>query len=532
MFFPEQLSLPHIRRVSIRNIYAKSMGELLSSMPPGSIGDWKSIALNGFEWYFELHEELKPTLLYRSDYASNTLNPEWEMPSEFAKDAKLCKHRKIRFIVYFRRRTDKNRSSSKPDEVAGTEYPETCNIQEEDIVFEEAIDMKALLPLNLKSLVSFNRLPINTYAFQLGQCGYFVSPKFAKVLSASSGLTLVQPEMTANIKELEKPQIRYVLGSMIETEKIIEQTRVERASLQKQIETLLSKFMGNKPDNSFDEALNTDAAILQQKKSNDALKVLLEEMEQAYQLEKKKVDEDSKKISERFQALKRNRDEYKEKYVQLKVANGGQGSNLVSPENIDLDVGSKVNNRSHVNGRKSINSLREELADVMFKCKIREIKIIVELKKIYPIAALTGHREYMYSIRGLQLPGTDLRSYEEDQISTALGYICHLVSLISDFFDINLRYEPVHRGSRSFMRDNFAANHITPTMGANVNSMGVILEYPLYWSGVDRSRFDTAVKYLDHNIDHILSKSNVILQNPRTHMLAKLLRLYDSQLGL
>ena len=197
----------------------------------------------------------KPTLLYRSDYASNTLNPEWEMPSEFAKDAKLCKHRKIRFVVYCRRRADKNRSSSKPDEVAGTEYPETCNTKEEDIVFEEAIDMNALLPLNLKSLVSFNRLPINTYAFQLGQCGYFVSPKFAKVLSASSGLTLVQPEMTANIKELEKPQIRYVLGSMIETEKIIEQTRVERASLQKQIETLLSKFMGNKPDNSFDEAL-------------------------------------------------------------------------------------------------------------------------------------------------------------------------------------------------------------------------------------------------------------------------------------
>ena len=151
-------------------------------------------------------------------------------------------------------------------------------------------------------------------------------------------------------------------------------------------------------------ALNTGAAILQQKKSNDALKVLLKEMEQAYQLEKKKVDEDSKKISERFQALKHNRDEYKERYVQLKVANGEQVSNLVSPENIDLDVGSKVNNRSHVNGRKSISSLREELADVMFKCKIREIKIIVELKKIYPIVALTGHREYMYSIPRLAAP--------------------------------------------------------------------------------------------------------------------------------
>ena len=55
--------------------------------------------------------------------------------------------------------------------------------------------------------------------------------------------------------------------------------------------------------------------------------------------------------------------------------------NLVSPENIDLDVGSKVNNRSHVNGRKSINSLREELADVMFKCKIREIKNNCRIEK-------------------------------------------------------------------------------------------------------------------------------------------------------
>ena len=63
MFFPEQLSLPHIRRVSIRNIYAKSMGELLSSMPPGSNDDWKSIALNGFEWYFELHEESKANFI-------------------------------------------------------------------------------------------------------------------------------------------------------------------------------------------------------------------------------------------------------------------------------------------------------------------------------------------------------------------------------------------------------------------------------------------------------------------------------------
>ena len=36
-----------------------------------------------------------------------------------------------------------------------------------------------------------------------------------------------------------------------------------------------------------------------------------------------------------------------------------------------------------------------------------------------------------------------IRSYEEDQISTALGYICHLVLLLSDFFDIYLIKRPL-----------------------------------------------------------------------------------------
>ena len=407
MFFPEQLSLPHIRRVSIRNIYTKKLGQILSRVPSSGVDDRKSIALNRFEWYFELYEESKPTLLYRSECVSSTLNPEWEMPSAFAKDVKLCKHRKLRFVVYYRRRSEEGESDTQPDKASGTENPEIRNThEEEDIVFEEAIDMNALLPLNLKSLVSFNRLPINTFAFQLGQCGYFVSPKFAKVLSASSGLTLLQPEMAANIKELEKPQIRYVLGSMIETEKIIEQTRIERVSLQKQIEDLLSNFIGKRSKDSLADAVNVDAAILQQKRSNDALQELLEDMEEAYQLEKKKVEEDSNKISERFQALKRNRDKYKEKFIQLNDANyvedkGHKDSDHVSLENINVHVGSKVNNDSPANGMKSISSLREELDDIMFKCKIRETKIIVELKKIYPIVALTGHHEYMYSIRGL-----------------------------------------------------------------------------------------------------------------------------------
>ena len=506
VFLPEQLSLPQIHKISIRNIYTKTLDKILSSNNNNNNSNSKIVALTKLEWYFEFYDSTSTNLLYRSVNIKNTLNPEWNLPIEFTKDQQLCKYNVVQFIVYLKKQQDDN-------------------VLEK--VFEETIDMKTLIPLNLKSLVSFYRLPLNSYMFQLGQCGYFVTPKFANVLSKSSGLNLVQPETYENRKLLTKPQIKYVLGSMIETEKIIQQTKIERTSLEKQIQILLDEYKSKRYNNNNNNNTNQqdiDVAIIQQQKSNEELKLLLKNMENAYAEEKKNIDLKGKRIEKRFKSLQENSNNFKEQYINI---HANETDDVLSTEEITL-----VEDKEKKKDKNSIEVLKKQFKTAAFKCKIREVKIIVELKRIYPIVELTGHREHIYSIRGLQLPGKDLRSYEEDQISTALGYICHLVLLLSDFFDINLRYEPVHRGSRSFIRDNFAANHISPTTTTNTNTVAINMDYPLFWSGVDRNRFDIAVRYLEHDIDRLLLKRNVILQNGRMHMLAKLLKLFDKELGI
>ena len=48
----------------------------------------------------------------------------------------------------------------------------------------------------------------------------------------------------------------------------------------------------------------------------------------------------------------------------------------------------------------------------------------------------------------ISLPATD-----EETLSVALGYTCHLVSMIAQFLDLPLRYPMNSRGSRSTLMD-------------------------------------------------------------------------------
>lgn len=44
---------------------------------------------------------------------------------------------------------------------------------------------------------------------------------------------------------------------------------------------------------------------------------------------------------------------------------------------------------------------------------------------------------------------------DETMISVALGYVCHLVTMIAYFLHVPLRYPTVHAGSRSKIYDHF-----------------------------------------------------------------------------
>mgnify|MGYP003332243046 CR=1 FL=1 len=81
--------------------------------------------------------------------------------------------------------------------------------------------------------------------------------------------------------------------------------------------------------------------------------------------------------------------------------------------------------------------------------------------------------EQLLSIRGLILPMKNMLSHEEEQVSTALGYVAHLVHLLAKVFQVALRYQIVPGGSRSRIRNCLP-----------LKTQAEFLEYPLYWRGV------------------------------------------------
>ncbi|ETN21170.1 hypothetical protein PPTG_01440 [Phytophthora nicotianae INRA-310] len=71
-------------------------------------------------------------------------------------------------------------------------------------------------------------------------------------------------------------------------------------------------------------------------------------------------------------------------------------------------------------------------------------------------------------------------------ISTALGYIAHLVFMLSKYLQVNLRYRVVPYSSRSFLKDE-----INDPQG----------EYPLYRRGVERERHEKAIRFLRKDVE-------------------------------
>jgi len=102
-------------------------------------------------------------------------------------------------------------------------------------------------------------------------------------------------------------------------------------------------------------------------------------------------------------------------------------------------------------------------------------------------------------------------------VSTALGYLCHLVQLTAKYLQVPLRYTPAHCASRSCMRDDV----IRPTV-----------EYPLYGKvppasspEAASSPFSIALLMLSRDVKQLLASQGLAMGD--AHMLAALRRLFS-----
>ncbi|XP_078381064.1 UV radiation resistance-associated gene protein-like [Oculina patagonica] len=97
---------------------------------------------------------------------------------------------------------------------------------------------------------------------------------------------------------------------------------------------------------------------------------------------------------------------------------------------------------------------RESFVKLTAQLNIRRRQLISELMTIYPIAELQDSKDFL--ICGVRLPNCEsdeFQAMDEETLSVALGYTCHLVSMIAIFLDLPLRYPMNSRGSRSTVKD-------------------------------------------------------------------------------
>ncbi|KAG8431293.1 hypothetical protein GDO86_019109 [Hymenochirus boettgeri] len=136
--------------------------------------------------------------------------------------------------------------------------------------------------------------------------------------------------------------------------------------------------------------------------------------------------------------------------------------------------------------RKESTAKREMFLKANAQLTIRCRQLLSELSYIYPIDT----QEKDYFVCGVKLPNSeDFQAKDDGSVAVALGYTAHLVTMISFFLQVPLRYPVLHKGSRSAIKDNI-----------NDKLTEKEREFPLYPKGGEKLQFDYGVYLLNKNI--------------------------------
>jgi hypothetical protein len=143
--------------------------------------------------------------------------------------------------------------------------------------------------------------------------------------------------------------------------------------------------------------------------------------------------------------------------------------------------------REAVEVEEEVMNADEVLLQKEFLVAVRQRKLVGELQRIYPIERRSGEQEYR--IRGLELPADVVNTTRDDElVASALGYVCHVIMMLSKYLEVPLRYALECRSSRSLILDATVEYAV----------------FPLYKRGVERERFEWAVYLLKKDIQQLL----------------------------
>ena len=162
---------------------------------------------------------------------------------------------------------------------------------------------------------------------------------------------------------------------------------------------------------------------------------------------------------------------------------GARQTNLQNSSHFLVRIGEY--RTAHSDGSSMVD-LSSELSDVLKRLSLRRIHLLRELSQLYIIENFSRFR----TIRGLALPSiTGLKKCElrdEESISAALGFLIHRISITTRIVDFPVAVRLISNGSKSVIK--------------NPSSVPSLIEFPLYYKGVDKTKFIAGVGLLRDSI--------------------------------
>ncbi|KAK6516779.1 hypothetical protein TWF506_006668 [Arthrobotrys conoides] len=202
---------------------------------------------------------------------------------------------------------------------------------------------------------------------------------------------------------------------------------------------------------------------------------------------------DARKIvsreKKRLEALRKHRDALKQSISGRKAA-------------IDAGIENRAVAKLHLQNAKQLLHQRVVEAGNTVTAMATRRKVILDyLTKIYPIEHIP-EQPLNFTICNLHLPNEPPEGHNEDVIAAALGYVAHLVYLLSFYLSVYLRYPILPKGSSSMVQDP-----ISVIQGSRY--------FPLWAKGVPYFRFEYAIFLLNKNIEQLMESQKCIVLDIR-----------------
>nr|CAB3267582.1 UV radiation resistance-associated gene protein [Phallusia mammillata] len=246
----------------------------------------------------------------------------------------------------------------------------------------------------------------------------------------------------------------------------------------------------------FQKIISCQESIMQKRKSlEDTRKTIQKFQEKAKKHNDMKVELENlqHKINHLRQLLKR------EKSIQTIERRSADKKKLeLKQQETDLAVKSdelKADRLKHREFYDNYIATREKIAQSGSQLGVRRKNILSELSQIFPISQViklkSENNSNFYSISGAILPDSEhLHNREDTQTSVALDFTAQLLSMMSLFLLVPLRYPIVHKGANLMILD-----HVTEKLSEKDRL------FPLYVKGnKDRFLFEYGVFLLNKNV--------------------------------